>query len=37
MDNIDRGIYSVKFDGIKDIKLVKKRVLISDAHNVIEL
>ena len=37
MDNIDRGIYSVIFDGIKNIKLVKERALISDVHNAIEL
>ncbi|RKM58183.1 hypothetical protein D6853_01195 [Butyrivibrio sp. X503] len=37
IDNVDRGIYSVKYDGIKNIELIKERVHFSDAHNVIEL
>ncbi len=37
IDNIDKGVYSVKYDGIKDIKLVKEITLVSDINNAIEL
>lgn len=37
IDNIDTGIYSVNYSGIKDIKLVKEKALVSDIYNAIEL
>ena len=37
IDNIEKGIYSVRYDGIKDIKLAKETALITEMHNAIEL
>ena len=37
IDNLDKGIYSVKYEGIKDIELVKESAFISELNNAIEL
>ena len=37
IDHIDKGIYSVKYEGIKDIKLVKESAFVSEINNAIEL
>ncbi len=37
IDNIDSGIYSVDYEGIKNLILQRKTVVCSECNNVIEI